>query len=171
MCSEVQQRRIKLGKGSKSGLIVKQSRLNDHALPWPTNLRCSFRVEAYSDKSHFPVPFWPINEKDGVFGVIQNLNFRKNDTTNECIDYVQFTNNESQSSRKYCGVLNTALIIMESTVQSRFIENEEFGGFRSKKELKVTIFISKDPLRQDEEMDLNIVFTSYRGKEFASYLF
>lgn len=37
------------------------------------------------------------------------------------------------------------------------------GAAKSKKEIEVTIFISKEPLQEDETMDLEIVFTLYNG--------
>lgn len=163
LCSEVQVRKVKLGKGPNSGLIVRQSRLNDHSLQWPLNKLCSFKVEAYSAKNNFHIPFLsPRHGESGVFAVIQYIVFRKNETTGECIDYVQFTSHDDVVSKKYCGVLSTALLM--DAQFAAFDPSEEYGGISSKSFVKVDIFISKMPLREGEEMDLNIVFTSYKGK-------
>lgn len=165
LCSQIKTRKIKLGKGSKSGLIVKQTRLNDHSLQWPINLHCVFKVEAASESNIFHnIGLMSSRENNGIFAVIHYLIFRKNESTGECIDYIQFKSHDDSMSKKYCGRLSAALS-MDSQFENSIFTNSAFGdnAFESRSQLEVIIFVSKEPLRNDEEMDLRIVFTSYRG--------
>lgn len=91
--------------------------------------------------------------------------FRKNDTTNECIDFVQFRLNNGETTQKYCGILSTSYSMagqfQESTNKYR---NWGMGAAKSKKEIEVIVFIAKEPLQEGETMDLKIAFTLYTGE-------
>lgn len=127
-----------------------QKYLNEHPIDWRYDMECKFKVTT-------------TNNHGGVIAVIQNLTFRKNSTTDECIDYVQFIRKDGLPSSKYCGRFNAALKMdhnfinpAESIASGNSIVDENGS-------LVVSIFISKQKLKFDEEMDLNIVFTPYRG--------
>lgn len=90
--------------------------------------------------------------------------FRKNETANECIDYVQFKLSNGQTTQKFCGILNTAFS-MDHRFQDPFHYSANgIGTAKSQKDLEVIIFISKEPLQEGETMNLEIAFTLYTGK-------
>lgn len=94
--------------------------------------------------------------------MIQNLNFRKNLTTGDCVDYLQFEKKHHVKSRKFCGKIN-AQKFMEEPEDSIYAYNTfvETDG-----EMDVIIFVSSKALSLYEYMDLNIVFTTYRRMYF-----
>lgn len=72
--------------------------------------------------------------------------------------------NNGQTTQKFCGILNTGFS-MDHHFQDSFKYNSwGIGAAKSKKEIEVIIFISKEPLQEGETMDLEIAFTLYTGK-------
>lgn len=72
--SVLQQRTLKVH--SKSGVIVEENRYFDQrSLSGKFPYKCSFIVDADSSL--------------GIIAVVQEMKFRKNEVTGECIDYVQ----------------------------------------------------------------------------------
>lgn len=90
--------------------------------------------------------------------------FRKNETTNECIDYVQFRLYDGQTTQKYCGILSTSYSMAGQFQESIRFDSWGMGAAKSRKEIEVIIFISKEPLLEGETMDLEIAFTLYTGE-------
>lgn len=153
LCSEITKRKIRLGKELNSGLIVTQSRLSYHPIDWTKNAYCKFEVNS--------------GKNGGIFAVIEYLVFRKNETTGECIDYVQFKRQDGSTSRKYCEEFNAEFsmdssFLHEAVVSDGIATKNSFIDYKG--ELDVVIFISKESLKINEDMDLRIVFTSFRRK-------
>lgn len=148
LCSLGTKRKIKLGRGDESTLVIQQTRLNDHLIPWEKNFLCTFKIKTANG--------------DGIFAVIQYLVFRKNETTGECIDYVRFRRKDNSLSQKYCDTFNAALS-MGTTFQHHPFDIVSRNAFIDiEGELNVELYVSKEPLNHDE-MDLNILFTSFRS--------
>lgn len=89
--------------------------------------------------------------------------FRKNETANECIDYVQFRLSNGQTTQKFCGILNTGFSMDHRFQDIGRYNSWGMGAAKSRKEIEVVIFISKEPLQEGETMDLEIAFTLYTG--------
>lgn len=104
----------------------------------------------------------------GLFAVIQSINFRKNETTGDCIDFVQFRGRNGQTSKKICGDLPRGDIAEYGNKLSEFEEHTTFDG-----KIDTQIFISRDKLQPGETMDLEIVYTAFKRKCFVfdSYIF
>lgn len=153
MCSPITKRKIKLGTESNSGLIVTLGRLRDHSLEWDKNFPCKFQVD--TSKSN-----------NGLFVVIQNIVFRKNESNDECIDYVQYKRQDGSSSKKYCGRLHSALGMDPIFAPDAYVTNLQptINSFDEPiGQLDVYIYVAREPLHSYEEMELEIVFTSYRS--------
>lgn len=73
LCSSVTTRKEWLDKRDKSGLIVRQSRLNYHSTAWDKNSVCKFKVAAdVHGNSLIPKLFGTFsNHETGVLAVIQ----------------------------------------------------------------------------------------------------
>lgn len=154
VCSATnKKRKIKLDKGPHSGLILRQYQLSNHNVDWERNLRCRFQVN-------------PESSREGVLAVIQHLSFRKNATTDECIDYVQFTRKDGSSSQKFCGRFNAALHMDHNFVDPSQRVSSGTAIVDERGELDTFIFIAKEHLQSDEEMDLSIVYTAYKRMLF-----
>lgn len=153
LCSFSRKRKIRLDKGHNSGLIIRQRHLNDHSMDWLRNWRCRFQVI-------------PSSSREGVIAVIQHLIFRKNSTTDECIDYVQFSRRDGSSSQKFCGRFNAALRMDHNFGNPVEPISSGTAFVDDKGELDVTLYVSKEHLKTDEETDISIVFTAYRRKFF-----
>ncbi|XP_064211298.1 uncharacterized protein LOC103314323 isoform X2 [Tribolium castaneum] len=150
LCSPInKKRRVRLDKGHRSGLVVRQFRLQDHSLDWTRNFKCRFEVT-------------PSSSREGVIAVIQHLSFRKNASTDECVDYVQFTRKDGSSSQKYCGRFNAALYMDHNFVNTADPISSGTAFVDDSGELEVAISVSREHLENDEEMDLSIVFTAFR---------
>lgn len=92
--------------------------------------------------------------------------FRRNETTNECIDYVQFRLSNGQITQKYCGIITTGFSL-DRRFQDSYRDNMwgmGLGAVKSEKGVEVVIFIDKEPLQEDESMELVMVFTFYTGE-------
>lgn len=92
--------------------------------------------------------------------------FRRNETTNECIDYVQFRLSNGQITQKYCGIVTTGFSL-DRRFQDSYRDNMwgmGLGAVKSKGAVEVMIFIDKEPLEEDESMELVMVFTLYTGE-------
>lgn len=154
LCSAInKKRKIRLDKGHRSGLIVTQTRLQDHANDWIKPVRCRFEVTSLS--SH-----------EGIIAVIQHLVFRKNSTTDECIDYIQFTRKDGSSSQKFCGRFNAELYMDPYFINPADSITSGTAFVDENGEMDVLISVAKERLKSDEEMDLSIVFTAYRRNFF-----
>jgi len=148
LCSETTKRRLKLQSGIKSAMIVNQTRIGDHVIPWTHDLYCKFELKTE-------------NKRDGIFAVIHTLDFRVDPWTKECIDYVQFKGKNGVPSNKFCGQFD-AIDVMKTDDEypNEFVTENAFIDAYG--ELDVHIFVSKDPLDKDESTDINIVFTTFK---------
>lgn len=145
--------KITLETGELSGLIISlrnTSKLKEQTQKWgDVDFVCEFRVEATKNDN-------------GIFAVIQNIVFRKDKITNECLDYVEYRPvNSTFRSKRYCGQMDadTSLTFMPSDltpVSNSFVEPNTV--------LDVYINISKEPLKPYRILELQIVFTSFRCK-------
>lgn len=152
LCHSLTRKKAKLGGSNPSAIIIQQKRLNYHP------------IDCHTD-SFFRFEITTAEKETGIFAVIQHLVLRKNESTDECIDYVQFKRLDGSTSRKFCGRFNAAL-----TMDRIFIpEQADMHGVAWLNTfidlhgaLEVYIFLSKDSLRKEAEMDLNLVLTSYR---------
>ncbi|KRT80021.1 hypothetical protein AMK59_6557, partial [Oryctes borbonicus] len=125
-----------------------QSRLSYHSLQWATSVNCNFRLK-------------PKNKRDGIMVVIQELSFRKNESTQECIDYIQFKPEKGKPSHRICGYLN-ARSIMSSQLEAFDTTSKENSYISSDGgDLDVSVYISKQALKPDETTTINIIFTIY----------
>lgn len=150
LCSPITNRKIKLETESSSGLIVSLGRLKDHSWAWEKNFICSFKVQT---RSHL-----------GLFIVIQNIVFRKNLSTDECIDYVQYKRSDGSTSKKYCGRLNAALgmdRIFAPDVYATELAPTVNSFIDPTGIVDVNIYISREALKAYEEMELEIAFTTF----------
>lgn len=71
---------------------------------------------------------------------------------------------DGSTSQKFCGTQNAALSmdhIFAAPVGEDLISVG--NSFDSRGDLEVIVFISRMALRPDEDMDLSVVFTAYRG--------
>lgn len=93
--------------------------------------------------------------------MIQNIDLRQNMDTKECIDYVRFRRKGTSYGPKICGQHILPLVMDregEIDEESRLAFSSENGV------IEVNIFVSKEPLKDWEKLDLKIVFTAYRSK-------
>ncbi|XP_025834558.1 uncharacterized protein LOC108741543 isoform X1 [Agrilus planipennis] len=153
LCSPITKRKIKLGKHEDSALLVSQKRLDDHSLKWKVDFKCTFEIDVSS-------------HSDGVFAVIQKLILRKNETTNECIDYIQFKRDDGSNISRHCGYLNAELSMGKHFAPYPFSSDLAPTGnsyIDPKGKLIATIFVSREPLLEGEETDFLLVFTSYKS--------
>lgn len=153
LCSDITKRKVRY-----ESLIVTQGRANQHSLPWVTPDICKFEVQS-------------IYPKGGVIAVIQKLYLRRDITTGECIDYIQFRTKKGNTSQRHCGFLDARLNMnydMDDAPDSVFPEYFPISYSNSfidvDGELDVVIYIAKQPLELNERTEFSIVFTSYRGK-------
>lgn len=111
---------------------------------------------------------------DGIFGVIQKMSFRRNQT--QCIDYVQFKRMDNHRTEKFCGQLDLSKVkyypvpepensVHQSGPMLSAMTYAEYdpSGHKSGGELETEIFISKEQLRDGEFLALNIVYTPYKN--------
>ncbi|KAF2901907.1 hypothetical protein ILUMI_04277 [Ignelater luminosus] len=146
LCTPTSIRKVALEAGNLSGLIVSlrnMTTLKENAHKWgDQDFVCKFQVKA--------------TEKDsGIFAVIQNIVFRKDKITNECLDYIQYSAvNSTFKSKRYCGQMDADTSLMSMPVSNSFVEPTIV--------LDVHINISKEPLRPYRILELQIVFTSFR---------
>lgn len=156
ICSPIEaKRKIKLEAEDKSGIIVSIRTLRNHPLAWQYSFNCKFYVEAKQSDS-------------GIFAVIQNLDFRRNNVSNTCIDYVQYKRHDGTSSQQYCGRINAAvsmdhIFALEGGEESQ-LEPTSNSFVDRTRQIRVHVYVSKEPLAADEDRELSIVFTSFRGK-------
>lgn len=90
--------------------------------------------------------------------------FRRNETTNECIDYVEFRLSNGKRTQKYCGIVTTGYSMDRRFEDSSRYNSWGLGAVKSEKEVEVFIFISKEPLQEGESVELEIAFTFYAGE-------
>ncbi|XP_058810687.1 uncharacterized protein LOC131675657 [Phymastichus coffea] len=155
-----------LKKNKDSAIIVKPS----HTFTtWLVNYNkiCRFKIRSAKEM--------------GLFAVIQRMSLRRNGTG--CLDYVQFQaenldEKEPHISEKYCGKLyifkgveryfpNMNAKDYEYVAQS--IEEDSNENFKQSFEISSTagkitteIFISKQPIKSGEILDLLITYTPFR---------
>lgn len=138
-----------------SGLLMEGEFLR-HSDLWHDDLICSFKVG------------YPIGT-DGVIAVIQSLTMRRNETTGQCIDYIQFDAKDSSKSNPFCGKLSIASKANDISIPG---ENFNFGNsFRTKKhKLHVHITIGKEPFKVPfQKVHFKMVFSAYQSKEFIKF--
>ncbi|KAF5272146.1 hypothetical protein FQA39_LY01228 [Lamprigera yunnana] len=145
LCSPVTTRKIRLETELLSALKISIGRLKEHSWQWEKNFHCTFKVQTFQSNL-------------GLFIVIQNIAFRKNFTTNECIDYIQYRRSDGTVSKKYCDTMQAALGMDQfdetelTPTSNSFID--QTGS------VEVTVHISREPL-VFYEMELDVVFTTY----------
>ncbi|XP_078036144.1 uncharacterized protein LOC144469580 [Augochlora pura] len=111
---------------------------------------------------------------NGLFGVIQKLSFRKNET--QCLDYVQFKRRDDHRTERFCGTLDRgrtkyypvpepehSMYSAEPALTARTFAEYDPSGRKSGGELETEIFISKNKLQDEEFLALSIVYTPYRS--------
>ncbi|GJQ71499.1 hypothetical protein Trydic_g11216 [Trypoxylus dichotomus] len=145
VCSEITRRGVKFEPASAINLT--QSRLSDHSLRWATSVNCNFRLK-------------PKNKRDGIMVVIQELSFRRDDSTQECIDYIQFKPERGRPSPKICGYLS-ARSVMSSQLDVFDTTSKDNTFISNDGDLDVSVYISKNALKPDETTRINIIFTLY----------
>ncbi|XP_076752193.1 uncharacterized protein LOC143424175 isoform X2 [Xylocopa sonorina] len=97
---------------------------------------------------------------DGLFGVIQNVSFRRNGT--ECLDYVQFKRKDGHKTEKFCGSLDRSKIKYYPVPEPEDNTYAEYDPINYKSaELETEIFISKEKLQDGKYLALSIVYTSF----------
>lgn len=131
--------------------------MSDHSLRWATNVHCNFRLNR-------------TNKHAGIIVVIQELMFRRNESTGECIDYVQFKTQKGRTSERICGELDAKHImnLKPNTFDTQAKENtfiSDHSGY-----LDVFVYISKHALRPNENTKINIIFTLFNCKFDVFYI-
>ncbi|XP_014209208.1 uncharacterized protein LOC106639906 [Copidosoma floridanum] len=136
-----------LRKVKNSALIVKPSHVFD-SWQMKYNKHCKFKIKG--------------PKGDNLFAVVQRMSLRRNGTG--CLDYVTFQSEENNSEpTKYCGkvVIHNGVKSYISGLDDREQKNsvEEFS-----KSGKITteIFVSKQPLKTGESLDIVITYTPYQ---------
>nr|CAD7266042.1 unnamed protein product [Timema shepardi] len=149
LCSLIlKKRKIKLGRDEHSTAIIKETRYFD---TWSGAymFKCRFGVEASS--------------RDGVIAVIQKLSFRRDKHSGNCIDY--FKRDDSYTSPEYCGQIRAFLIPgAEDSSEESSLENVNYAHnafYDPDGNMDVTIVVGNMTLRPEENIDLQIAFTSY----------
>lgn len=103
-------------------------------------------------------------EGDGLFGVIQKMSFRRNET--HCIDYVRFKRKDGHKTERLCGLLDPSKPDDNSSEFPRttwviYGEFDPMVNSKSSAELETEIFISKKELKDGESLALIIAYTSF----------
>ncbi|XP_065220790.1 uncharacterized protein LOC135845868 [Planococcus citri] len=157
-------KRLHIGRDENSGLLVEEiSYFKQLSGKYPYN--CKFTVESTAEM--------------GVFAVIQKLKLRKNTTTGECIDYVQFRHSSALQlgvvdinidpdpwGVKHCGDVNAmeveftdaAPLSLSNVLPNAFID--------PKGKIDVKIFVKNQTIPPGMDLDLKIAFTSYQVCRF-----
>ncbi|KAL3268589.1 hypothetical protein HHI36_007697 [Cryptolaemus montrouzieri] len=137
-----------LGHHANSGFIL-EDEFQMHSKQWQDDLVCTFKV------SH------PTGT-DGVFAVIQSLSMRRNKTTGQCIDYIQFRAKDGTNSDQFCGKFLVSNMNGEPSTQDGIYYGNSFRTKHHK--LHVYINIGKQPFREkNDKVEFKIVFTAYQN--------
>ncbi|XP_050431598.1 uncharacterized protein LOC126840128 isoform X2 [Adelges cooleyi] len=163
-----------IGREEQSAMIIKESRYF-HQWNSKQDFNCRFTVTSSLGL--------------GVFAVIQRMSFRRNEQ-GQCIDYVQFRHTEKTVnlgnfnfkiktsepwSNRICGKVNA----LEIGVDDEFNNGREdanddkqvVNSFIDNKGLiEVKIHVSNKSLLEDEELNFEIVFTTFQECKFDSGL-
>lgn len=136
-------------------LVVTQGRTNEHSLDWQMSDICKFEFQSSYHQG-------------GVAVVIQKLDLRKNESSGDCIDYIQFRSRRGVTSNKYCGVIDAKIIMDYSNLENQvpqFYPMSYSNAFVDiDGELDVLIYIAKQHLQPIEKTEIEMVFTSYQSK-------
>ncbi|KAK3910573.1 putative leucine-rich repeat receptor-like protein kinase IMK2 [Frankliniella fusca] len=162
VCSISRKRELRLQEKENSAISLKELRYFDKwSGIYPFN--CNFTVSAPNGY--------------GIIAVIQNLDLRKNESTQECIDYVQFQKRNSKikafifgsdlvRSQKFCGIVNSIHepdeadeLKVDIVAQNAFIDD--------KGNLDVTISVASQQLLSSEKLDIFIIFTAYKPCKYG----
>lgn len=136
LCSPITTRKLELKKSEYQAMFILITGLKTHPVNWKSNFSCKFQI---------------FSSFGGIFAVIQNMKFRRNETTNECIDYINFRDPlNDNSSGRMCGDFN----LQEFQAEGQFFAN--FGG-----KVITEIFISKEKLEAGKIMDIQIAYTAF----------
>lgn len=105
----------------------------------------------------------------GIIAVIQELSFRVNESTGECIDYIQFKTERGRASNKICGNKNANHImnLQPNSFDSQATDVTFISDIGHS--LDIFVYIAKKALKPDETTKINIIFTIYNCK--YSYLY
>ncbi|KAL1490849.1 hypothetical protein ABEB36_011534 [Hypothenemus hampei] len=159
LCSTFTTRKIRY-----ESLLVTEGRSNEHSLSWIMPDICKFEVQ-----SAYP--------RGGVIAVIQNLNLRKNMTTGQCIDYIQFRSRKGLSSQRFCGLIDGRQRMnynfdddAPENVYPEFYPLSYSTSFIDVDgALDVVIYIAREPLNSLEKTAFSVVFTSYQDCSIYSH--
>ncbi|XP_066252983.1 uncharacterized protein [Euwallacea similis] len=151
LCSPAVERKVKY-----ESLLVTEGRAGDHLVQWALPDMCQFEFQS-------------VYTRGGVIAVIQKLQLRKNYTTMECIDYIQFRSKRGVASPRYCGIIDGRMNMdydkdnAPATVVPQFYPISYSNAFFDiDGELNVVIYIAKEPLETSEKTEFEVVFTSYQ---------
>ncbi|XP_063974917.1 uncharacterized protein LOC135161357 [Diachasmimorpha longicaudata] len=153
--SGVSRNALRLNKAPNSGLIITPAHVFDSWTHRTNDLRCRFTTKA------------PKGEH--LFAVIQTISFRRNDSG--CIDYVKFKRKGKNSTDEFCENFDRRTLrhLLEYSEDYSGFTNKNlsysFGEFDSQGEIETTIFVSKEPLKENEHLNLTIVYTPAKDCE------
>lgn len=152
LCSKFKLLGIKnypLTQHHNSGLLV-EGDFQFHSDKWNDDLVCTFKVGYPSGT-------------DGVIAVIQSLTMRRNSTSGQCIDFIQFEAKDLSKSNPFCGHFN---VVSKMNGEINTVDNFNYGNsFRTKKhKMYVHITLGKEPFQEQfQELDFKMVFSAYRN--------
>ncbi|XP_049816915.1 uncharacterized protein LOC126263975 isoform X1 [Schistocerca nitens] len=143
VCSHVKKQTIKLPP--ENGILITEQRTFDKWSGYK-EFRCKFKVEL-------------LDEGD-LFAVIQNVTFRKDPVTGECIDYVQLTGDDKRmKTEKICGTVNAIKRLYGNAVQS-YSDTVPIAFVDSDGEISVEVYVANEPLSSNsEELTFSLAFT------------
>lgn len=157
VCSIVRKRELKLQEKENSAISLKELRYFDKwSGAYPFN--CNFTVTAP----------WGY----GIIAIIQNLDLRKNESTHECIDYVQFQKrhtkfkmifgSDPERSQQFCGIVNSIHEPDDDSDELKDYVMAHNAFIDDKGTLDVTISVANQQLLASEKLDISIIFTAYK---------
>ncbi|XP_050304974.1 uncharacterized protein LOC126742370 [Anthonomus grandis grandis] len=156
ICSLSIKRKIK-----QESFSISEGHINNHIIPWQVPDICKFEAQSFYHKG-------------GVVAVIQKMHLRRNFTTGDCMDYIQFRSKKGFTSERYCGILDARIDMHLDSSDPDFILPQYFPISQRNTfidedgELDVVIYIHKEPLEPYEITDFLVVFTSYKDCSSSS---
>ncbi|XP_066995822.2 uncharacterized protein [Anabrus simplex] len=155
VCSPFKNNTLKLGaKYNEHGIVISETSRFNYWFGRKIS-KCRFEV-----KEH---------RKNKIVAVIQKLSFRQDESGN-CTDYVQFKSG-TEESEKFCGfirAMHSGTYPMDPDIPASNIAPNAFVVHDEGK-LDVIIYVANKKLHPEEELDLEIVFTSARDCPSASH--
>ncbi|XP_066583992.1 uncharacterized protein [Prorops nasuta] len=93
-----------------------------------------------------------LKKGNGLMAVIQTLSFRRNGS--QCLDYVQFKRGKQAASERICDPISTDKIKAQIDLSQEYAISSIPKG-----EIETYIFVSKEPLKPGETLNVSIVYT------------